>query len=176
MARKPATTDENARVKEAVAEARRRLARLTIGVVSWSEPPSNPDLEFRATVALFENILGTPVPNRDGTPAPDPYADLMGPLTSVVRQVGLPALKRLRPARRSRRGKPAQSDRDAVIMETIKQICRRYGFRPTRNRARTPGREKESGCSIVAKALNKLGIALTEKAVEAIWIRFSPLK
>lgn len=43
------------------------------------------------------------------------------------------------------------------------------GFRPTRNRAT----EAEFACSIVARALGRLGVHLSESAVEKIWERFS---
>lgn len=72
----------------------------------------------------------------------------------------------------SRRRGPApygNHTRNFYIACTIHHIVKE-GFKPTRNRATT---EVESACSIVAKALPKIGVHLSESAVEKIWGEFS---
>jgi hypothetical protein len=67
---------------------------------------------------------------------------------------------------------PRNQHRDSQIGRAVLAVVSRYHIRPTRNRAKRPGSNPtESACSIVAKALGKLGINLTESAVEAIWNR-----
>jgi hypothetical protein len=55
--------------------------------------------------------------------------------------------------------------RDGDVARVIGEVVK-LGFRPTRNRATT---EAESACSIVAKALTKVGLNLSVPAVEKIW-------
>jgi hypothetical protein len=139
MARKPgAARDEAARVKEAVEEARQLVSRLIADVVSWNDAMS-PETEHIAAVALLESILCDPAANR-----------LLDKLTPVVRKKALPAIRRARPPIRRRRGKPAQSIRNAWITEMVATICRR-GFDATRNDAT----EKECACSIIATAFQE---------------------
>jgi hypothetical protein len=52
-----------------------------------------------------------------------------------------------------------------IILEVVK-----LGFHPTRNRAT---QESESACSVVAKALVKLGVHMSDSAVEKVWAQFS---
>jgi hypothetical protein len=67
-------------------------------------------------------------------------------------------------------------DRDVFIVEVIGLVIGR-GFLPTRNDAtRTKERYGEpvnqSACSIVAKALARIGVRLSERAIEDIWARY----
>ena len=57
--------------------------------------------------------------------------------------------------------------RDFAIATTVEGIAQRYSLPSTRNTSTTT----ESGCSIVTKALQRLGIHMSEANVNAIWRR-----
>jgi hypothetical protein len=64
--------------------------------------------------------------------------------------------------------------RDLWITFNVNQIVRLFGFAPTRNaESRRKGRE-ESACSIVATALRKLGVHLSERTIEDMWAMHRP--
>jgi hypothetical protein len=68
---------------------------------------------------------------------------------------------------RSQRGQSPLTNliRDMVISIAVESISQRYLLRPTRNSTTTT----ESGCSIVAKSLELLGMHMSEANVVAIW-------
>jgi hypothetical protein len=57
--------------------------------------------------------------------------------------------------------------RNMYIVGTVARLSLE-GFSPTRNKARKEG-ARESGCSIVTKALTKIGMSITEDGVEEVW-------
>lgn len=59
----------------------------------------------------------------------------------------------------------ARISRNVVICNAVRGIAEQYGFAKTRNRVT---RRVESACSIVAKALEKIGHAMSEENVEKI--------
>ncbi len=65
------------------------------------------------------------------------------------------------------RGRPAHTNetRNFRIGWAVIAAQRNYGLRPTRNVAS----DTDSACSIVQKALETRGLALSESAVEKIW-------
>jgi hypothetical protein len=73
------------------------------------------------------------------------------------------------PAKRRGRTHYVNYGRDFQIACVIRHIMDR-GFRPTRNNAT----ENESACSIVNRALQRLGLHLSEGAVVKIWEKFGP--
>jgi hypothetical protein len=58
--------------------------------------------------------------------------------------------------------------RDQDIVQVVHEIATKHGFPPTRNRET---RRTESACSIVAKALARLGVCMSERSIEDIWAR-----
>jgi hypothetical protein len=68
------------------------------------------------------------------------------------------------------------ADRDLLISEVLGDVVGR-GFPPTRNDA-TRTKEKygelanQSACSIVEKALKRVGVHLSERAIEDIWAQY----
>jgi hypothetical protein len=72
------------------------------------------------------------------------------------------------PPRRGRGGdKYANLARNLFILGAVERLKKR-GFKPTRNRE--PSNDpQESGCSIVAQALQRIGIPTTELGVEEVW-------
>jgi hypothetical protein len=69
-----------------------------------------------------------------------------------------------RPGRRSY----ANHLRDWSIAEAVLENVKE-GFRPTRN----PASKQASACCIVKLALERIGVHLSEKAVERIWAKFA---
>jgi hypothetical protein len=72
------------------------------------------------------------------------------------------------PQRRRGQDPYANHGRNFCVACAILHVVK-LGFRPTRNRAT----EDESACSIVAQALAKFGIHLSDSAVEKIWGQFA---
>jgi hypothetical protein len=70
------------------------------------------------------------------------------------------------------RGRKREYERDDVIAWAVATICIRWEFSPTRNEA-TSG---PSAISIVKRALEKIGIHLTEAAITKIWDKSGPRK
>jgi hypothetical protein len=66
--------------------------------------------------------------------------------------------------RRGRRTVGEFAPRDYLIVKAIKQITRQ-GFKPTRN----PASKRPCGCSIVAAALARVGVHMSESAITTIW-------
>jgi hypothetical protein len=62
--------------------------------------------------------------------------------------------------------------RDAFIRITVHMLVKQFGMNATRGKiSRSKDRANECGCSIVARALGKVGFSLSEDAVEKIWNR-----
>jgi hypothetical protein len=68
------------------------------------------------------------------------------------------------PERRRGRDPYANYYRDTKIASVVRELVD-LGYQPTRNRAS----DNESACSIVARALEKMGVHLSVPAVEKIW-------
>src|SRR5262249_27456452 len=78
-----------------------------------------------------------------------------------------------KPPGRGRR--PAKSNRDFWIAQTVGRLVEAHGVTPTRNRAFAEKDERvTTACGIIAQVLRKLGINLRETGVEAIWSRRQP--
>ena len=73
------------------------------------------------------------------------------------------------PPRRKGGDRYAKFGRNRFIVEMVSQL-QEVGYRPTRNRATCAQR---SGCSIVAEAFSRVGIAIDEAAIEKVWGRRS---
>jgi hypothetical protein len=69
-------------------------------------------------------------------------------------------------AKPRRRGPVKQMSRDFWVTGAIQKIIAIYRFPATRNRGT---RDSESACSIVARALERIGVHLSEEGVEKIW-------
>ncbi len=99
------------------------------------------------------------------------YLEAERPLPDALREYLIEELRSEVNRRPKRRGRDphAYHPRDFEVACIISNVIM-LGFRPTKNRAT----EGVSACSIVTQALEKLGIHLSESAVEKIWERFSP--
>jgi hypothetical protein len=150
--------DNRAQVEKAVEEARARLRWLTIDCSPWTglDPKNDWKNEFYDAVEFVARIL-----NDDAADsllqkyAPGPGA--RDAIISVLRR-GCPGPRSV--------GHPPNSLRDRWIASTVAVVCMDARFAPTRNSATGT---RACGCSIVAKALGKLGIKLSEKRVRDIW-------
>jgi hypothetical protein len=67
-----------------------------------------------------------------------------------------------RSARKRGRDPAANLIRDGVIWQTVNFVAKAYSIRPTRSDAKNP---RSSACSIVGKALARIGIHMTEANV-----------
>jgi hypothetical protein len=173
-----AAVAEAKRVRDAVEEARRHLARLAIDITSWTDQGANtlnPEQERHHAIAIVElvaNNLRDTAPRRRGRPRSalsDGRARKFTPtraqLSELLYRV-IPALERTRPAKKKRGHSTDEwCDRNQLIVETIELVRQKYGFKPTRN----PASSNECGCSIVSKALDMLGIKLSKKTIKNIW-------
>lgn len=78
---------------------------------------------------------------------------------------------RARPRRKAGR-QFVERERDEAIKCTVDLVAEEYKLNPTRNPSRSKA-TTESACSIVAKALNKLGVDIKERTVNDIYRRHS---
>jgi hypothetical protein len=91
-------------------------------------------------------------------------------LTGAQRLRLLRALDATKFKKSPRPGRPDNSGRDFMIVQTIWWLVNTYELTPTRNREPDSNRQPPvSACSIVAEVLVELGVALSEAAVETIW-------
>ena len=97
-----------------------------------------------------------------------------GDMPPEVRKYTVDFLSYFEQAMRKRPRRPAgrqsvESERDELIKHTVDLVAAEFKVKPTRNRAT---RDVKSGCSIVAKALQKLdGPRMTESSVNDIYRR-----
>jgi len=117
----------------------------------------------------------------------DPYCDriLRNAAAVILLATGGIADKRLRnyaarrlsgdipaPAVKPARGRSADDNRwrNVCIVGYLIPPLLRKGFHSTRNEAtKYADKDAQSACSIVSRALNSVGIELSEKGVEAVW-------
>ena len=143
---------------------------------SWDEYDSdadNPALELQHAIVLVECALSEDQPPNDifqfcYLPRPSPFIEL-------ARKAAIPILKRARPPAGSKSG--AHSWRDQLIIETIRAVGAQHNLKATRNPASRDEEHDPSCCSVVAKALGKLGSPLSEKRItDEIWLKRTPPK
>ena len=63
----------------------------------------------------------------------------------------------------------ANEHRNSIISNAVGMLAELDGFRPSRNTVTKAPKRAECGCSIVANALARVGIHMTEANVTAIW-------
>jgi len=164
---------KQARVTAAITEARGLLFPLRI--VSWSNPNNDPRIEFEAAVSFMDALLGELAQAGTQTQVQIlatgetkvlSQEDIIRSGIGFARKRVIPVLRqRGRPPKRQQRGRPAESFRDCLISETVKQIGQKYGF----SRTRSPGTTDRECCtSIVSTALRQLGIKLSENRINTI--------
>jgi hypothetical protein len=79
-------------------------------------------------------------------------------------------LARPRPRKKGEVREQMNTLRNQWIAEAVASTCRDGAFSPTRNRDAKKENRRESGCSIIAKALRQLGVKpSSEKSVAKIW-------
>jgi hypothetical protein len=79
-------------------------------------------------------------------------------------------IARPRPRKKGEVREQMNSLRNEWIAEAVALTCRDGAFLPTRNRDAKKENRRESGCSIIAKALRQLGVKpSSEKSVAKIW-------
>jgi hypothetical protein len=151
------------REEAALAEAYKLLEPLTKpvrswAIVSWSSDAANdPRDEYEAAIdfvtVLLEQLLEQPDAD-----------ELLSTFAPVMRAI-LPVLRRGPPKRKGRR---SNLTRDRCIAAVVTTICRQHQLGPYRNPL---SRHEHNGCAIVAKALQRLEINMTEETVRQIYMR-----
>jgi hypothetical protein len=140
------------------------------GVVSWTDPDAaDPRDIYEAAVEFVIALLDPAIPA--GSAQAETYDsrarraadEFLGAHASIVRKVVLPALRLGRlPKRKGPRGNLLRDRWIAAVVTTI-------GLNPYRN---PESKHTCNGCSVVAKALDHLGLRpTTEKAVERIYAK-----
>jgi hypothetical protein len=172
--RNPHVTDEEREkaAEAALAEAHKLLGPpagppLSWAVVNWDNPDSNdPRDAFESAVEFVIALLDPGVGRR----AADEFLNDLAP---IVRKAILPSLRLGLPPKKSRSQSSSRSLllRDRRIAAVVTIICEQYRLNPTRNEA-SLGERPCCGCSIVAEALNRLGIKMTEGSVERIYAKY----
>src|SRR5262249_3585657 len=155
--------------EEAIQTATYFLERLIADVTSWDErgtDAGNPERELRHAIGIVECALSE-----------SDKSDIFqfcylgpSPFIEFARKAAIPILKRARPPAGTKSGPHSLSWRDQLIIEAIKAVCVRHKLRPTRSPGSMDESHDPSGCSIVAKALRKCGVELSEKRItNEIW-------
>jgi hypothetical protein len=99
-----------------------------------------------------------------------PECQYLAPLIPAARYLLREEKKPSGPGKRGRDG-ACHLGRDLAILETVREVNRKYSLDHTRNRATADKDLGASACSIVAEALTRNGIPMTEGAIEAIWTK-----
>jgi hypothetical protein len=126
------------RDKAALADARRLLAKLDYGIVSWNErtDTSGPEKKLRAAVALVENSLTEAEKTlavferflrRRRNGKPNKAADALL-FVRLARQKAVPELQQARPRLDKRPHRYRKAARDESIAPTVELIRERYGY------------------------------------------------
>jgi hypothetical protein len=170
------SAEEREKAAEAAfADACERLKPLTKptlswAIISWGDPKTDPRDKYEAAIEYVIALLDPALPTNSAqaetydSRAQHAADELLGAQASIVRKFILPALRLGRPPRGH--GPRNTLARDRYIAGVVTTICRQHKLDPYRN----PISEHDhNGCAIVAKALARLGIELTEKTVERIY-------
>jgi|SRR5262245_13179262 len=151
-------------------EAYRRLRLGLVKIISWADPPGNPQEECHFAVKFVDAVLNDLIDSLPESAENDNVRDsFLRANTPLVRDFAIPALRRLRPGKQRGCGRPKLLlQRDRVIAETVDYICEKCNLNPTPTESKN---KKECGCSIVGKALKRWGIKLSTKSIVGIWQR-----
>jgi hypothetical protein len=151
--------------EEAIKTATYFLGRIIADVTSWDEQGTdagNPARELRHAIAFIECVLGDEA--ADGIPG-----------IKIARKAAIPILKRARPPAGSKSGAHSLSWRNQLIIEAIRQVCARHNLKATRNVGNRDEEHDPSGCSVVAEALRRREIELSESRItKEIWAKRTP--
>ena len=74
--------------------------------------------------------------------------------------------------KRKGKGRPANTTRDHMIVDMIAHLGAKHRINPTRDRENWDKRP-QCGCSIVAKVLGELRIAIDETSLETVWTKLA---
>jgi hypothetical protein len=181
-----ANTDIAEKKREAaIEEARERLRPLTTmrswSIVNWDQAGSErrkSRRELHDAAVEFLIALLDPAKPKNSAQA-ETYDnrtqraadELLGVHASIVRKVVLPALRLPPPPKRKgrrapkRKGPPGTLLRNRLIAAVVTIICKKYDLDPYRN---PESKHTHNGCAVVAEALKRLGIGLSESSVRQI--------
>src|SRR5262249_54933200 len=172
----------------AVAEACKLLEPLTKparswSIVNWNQAGSDRRASRRdlhdAAVEFVIALLDPAKPKNDAQAekydngAQQRAADaLLGDHAPIVRKVVLPALRLPPPPKRKGDRAPKRGPRGILwyrlVAAVVTTICERHRLDPYRN---PESKHTHNGCSVVAEALKRLAIRLSESSVERIYMK-----
>jgi len=96
--------------------------------------------------------------------------ELLGIIAPIVRKVVLPALRLPPPPKRKGARAPKRGPRGILwfrwVAAVVTTICQKYELAPYRNPL---SEHRRNGCAVVAEALKRLGIGLSESRVRQIY-------
>jgi hypothetical protein len=157
------TTEEREEAAEAaLTDACEMLRPLTKparsrAIVIWGDPDTDPRDKYEAAIEFVIALLEQPA--ADG---------LLGAQASTVRENVLPALRLGRSPKQ--KGPRSILMRDRCIAAVVTTICQQYELKPYRN---PENKHENNGCSVVAKALTRLGIKkMTDRGVMRIYSKY----
>jgi hypothetical protein len=165
-----AAAAEAKRVNDAIEIARTRLYWTLVSDRRWADsrwsgqgPKDDWEQSFRAAVEVARKIINDPACDN----LLRKYAGVPGAREAIIAAL---QRARTRPRKKGELREQTNALRDQWIAEAVALTCRDGTFSPTRNKdAKATRDRKESGCSIVAEALRRLGLKLAEKSVADIW-------
>jgi hypothetical protein len=166
------TKERDEAAEAAIAEAYKLLRPLakparSRAIINWNDPdinwndpnywddPDAPDPRDLCEAAI-EHVIALLEQPAAG--------ELWGAQASIVRKNVLSALRLARPPKR--KGPRGILLRDRCIAAVVTTICQRHGLKPYRN---PTSKHTCNGCSVVANALNRLEIRITEKSIMRIY-------
>jgi hypothetical protein len=165
-----ASAGEAQRVKDAIESARVRLYWTLISDRRWADsrwsgksPKDEWEEAFHDAVEIAQNIINDPACDD----LLHRHARVPGarPMITAALQLARP-----RPRKKGEVREQMNALRNEWIAEAVALTCRDGAFSPTRNRDAKKENRRESGCSIIAKALRQLGVKpSSEKSVATIW-------
>jgi hypothetical protein len=182
------TANADAKREAAIAEACKLLEPLTKPARSWSivnwnqagsdRRTSRRDLHDAAVeflIALLDPAPPDDIQPETYDPRPQQAADeFLGVIAPIVRKAVLPALRLPPPPKRKgrrapkRKGPPGILVRDRWIAAVVAKLCEEHKLDPYRNPL---SEHRCNGCSVVAEALKRLGIGLSESSVRQIYAK-----
>jgi hypothetical protein len=170
---------EEKRVQDAIEAAREHLYWVLVWKRRWKysrwsgqDPKDDWENSFRDWIEVQIKIINDPAYD---SLLRKYYAD--GP---NAREANIAMLKRARTLPRKKGVLREQTNalRNQYIAGAVALTCRDGTFPPTRNKnpkTKATRNRKESGCSIVAKALSQLKITMNENSVTNIWTKHKHL-
>jgi hypothetical protein len=153
---------EEKRERDAINEARYRLARIARDIVSWDDQgirTYDPAKERHDAIVLVKCVAAQLSKNED------PVVDWC----ATTLRAAIPCLERTQPARKRGHSADLWRERNELIIKTRKLICQKYGFTQERgNWIISQALDQLQDLRVERFGVKKLKIALDEKTINEI--------